>query len=210
MIINDKEKISMKSIRLVFLALFMGLFSMNAFAFLEKLSPKGNFENEPDGFRGLAWGTKESDLPKGEFAHSGRTPEGWYIYRRTPDKMSIGDVKLSLVRYVFAGGVFRMAYMDFASSTRDVAFEPRRVAYMELVKNFGKPNIAHNPTSAYALWEGKKTRIEMGDPKNRGAFVNLPFGKKTEETSSSRTHGTLRFMSMEYNIDDIKPSSKDF
>ena len=64
------------------------LFSINTFA----------FQNEPDGFRGVKWGTNIKALKdmkyftgKGEFT----------MYRRNNDKMQIGGAKLARILYVF-------------------------------------------------------------------------------------------------------------
>ncbi|MGC2077687.1 MAG: hypothetical protein WA728_16985, partial [Xanthobacteraceae bacterium] len=73
----------------------------------------GNF-NEPSGFRGIPWGTPLSSLgiqmkldPTG----------GGNLYRRTNDKLMLGDVPLVKVLYHFHRGTFGSAFLKSAPET---------------------------------------------------------------------------------------------
>ena len=56
------------------------------------------FQNEPDGFRGIKWGTNISELSEmGLIEDDGESK----FYVRKNDKMQIGDADLELIAYVF-------------------------------------------------------------------------------------------------------------
>lgn len=86
------------------------------------------FDNEPDGFRGILWGTRSAEMPKAYqlygfsltqtvgdaaamFGFALRmTPEqlasraNLTAFVRTDDKLEIGDAPLQAIRYLFADG----------------------------------------------------------------------------------------------------------
>ena len=56
------------------------------------------FQNEPDGFRGIKWGTNISELSEmGLIEDDGESK----FYVRKNDKMQIGDADLERIAYVF-------------------------------------------------------------------------------------------------------------
>jgi len=59
------------------------------------------FQNEPDGFRGIKWGTSINDLPDMELIEGGDYGDGRKSYHRRNDKMAIGNAKLKEIVYMF-------------------------------------------------------------------------------------------------------------
>jgi len=59
------------------------------------------FQNEPDGFRGIKWGTNIDKLSRIELINIGDYGDGRKVYKRRNDKMAIGEVKLNGIFYCF-------------------------------------------------------------------------------------------------------------
>ncbi len=92
----------MKKVTVVILVVSMVLaLSLGAFA----------FQNEPDGFRGLVW----EDPPGEDMKLFSDTGDGTTIYILPGDKMSLGNVSLYAVAYMFYENRFVGAAMYFRS-----------------------------------------------------------------------------------------------
>jgi len=68
------------------------------------------FKNEPDGFRGIKWGTNINDLPN-MVLHS--VDEDLNFYHRKNDKMIIGKADIQSIGYVFYKGRFCSVFIKF-------------------------------------------------------------------------------------------------
>jgi hypothetical protein len=72
------------------------------------------FENEPDNFRGIKWGTNISELHDMILI---RTDGNNEFYKRTNDKLKIGDGNLISITYSFYEGRFYCVYFEFKDMT---------------------------------------------------------------------------------------------
>jgi len=70
------------------------------------------FHNEPDGFRGIPWGTNIADLPDMMLDEDGGDSK---LFRRQGDGAKIGDVSLESCSYVFYRGRFYGVFIEFSS-----------------------------------------------------------------------------------------------
>jgi len=113
-----------------------------------------SFRNEPDGFRGLAWGSSdESDL---ELARRESTPENTFetlVFRRPGENLQLGAADLALVEYTFRNGRF---------SSVSILIRSRR--NIDALRDYLKDR--HGPaepdwTEGYLAWKGRKTYIEF-------------------------------------------------
>jgi len=88
-----KGEDTMKRFISLLLFLLLGTFPINLFA----------FQNEPDGFRGIKWGTKIETLSD---MISPIEQENFVTYTRANDKMKMGNATLQTINYVFWKGQF--------------------------------------------------------------------------------------------------------
>ena len=70
------------------------------------------FQNEPDGFRGIKWGTDIKDLPDMVWKEEDGDIR---LYLRKDDKLKIGDAELDAIRYGFYKGRFYGVFIAFKS-----------------------------------------------------------------------------------------------
>ena len=94
--------------RLLMILFMVGVLLIPSIAF--------TFQNEPDGFRGIKWGTNLSDLP--DMRLCGDTMNGGNIKTctRRGDKMKIGDAKLTIIIYMFHKDRFSSVDILFKSA----------------------------------------------------------------------------------------------
>jgi len=108
-------------------------------------------KNDPDGFRGIKWETKISDLNKNEFTFD-HTEENFLIYTRETDELKIGAAKLDVIYYIFwhdkLSGVF-------ISGKGQSNFDSLLLVLQE---KYGK-GIQNNQFIPEYTWFGKKTYI---------------------------------------------------
>lgn len=140
--------------------------------------------SEPDGFRGIRWGTEISalgDMEKVEQDKSSNSDLAWY--RRRGDSLAIGNAKLENIFYSFWMGNFDSVWIDFKG---DENFE---ILKKELFERFGKaleseelmrkmdrgvskePSAGGHGDEFYAWW-GKNAEMSLSYSKDRhkGAF----------------------------------------
>lgn len=127
------------------------------------------FESEPDGFRGIAWGTPFETVknqmqffdspsafdsmlrkvdPKLDSSRSVKPREVSYL--RKKDSAKLGGAEVHAVFYMFYKGKFAKSSM--ASHENDAFIAAFHAS-------FGEPTEENNRGS---LWQGAKTRIELG------------------------------------------------
>lgn len=108
--------------------------------------------NEPDGFRGIAWGTEFSPS-LGDMTitgESGRTK----LYKRSGDKMSIGAAELKTIFYAFDDGRFTSVIIQTTGIVNNNAM-------LEALKaQFGEPLRPNRFMDDY-YWKGKITTIAL-------------------------------------------------
>jgi hypothetical protein len=108
------------------------------------------FKNEPDGFRGIKWGTpiakNASEMTRVAKVHGGHT-----IYRRKGDKMHIGGAELKSIGYGYYEGNFYSAFIETSELEK-------KALLAALTSQFGEPEQKNKYIERYQ-WDGKKTFI---------------------------------------------------
>lgn len=128
---------------------FVSLFLYISFA----LSFVHAFENEPDGFRGIVWGTDISQLKDMEFIKVD-PKTGIRLYKRKKDNMKIGNANLDAIYYGFFNNKF---YVVIAETLFFTDFEELKRACFE---NFGKGDQPRLYFDEY-FWDGEKVKISL-------------------------------------------------
>ncbi len=111
------------------------------------------FDNEPDGFRGIAWQSAFEDFAD-EMKFESESGDGEHIsYLRDNDKMFIGEIPLKRLEYHYWNGRFSRVYLKTSRSDCNSLFEA-------FVDRFGQPH-THVKTGQYSagIWKGLKTHI---------------------------------------------------
>jgi len=130
----------MKRIISFLLILAIGTFSINSFA----------FQNEPDGFRGIKWGTKIETLRNMiKYAVQGDV----VIYARHNDKLQIGSAELEGIYYFFWQDKFCSVSIKAKEDLNCIALKEEAVAkfgngkqHSEYVENYTWGNISTGKT----------------------------------------------------------------
>jgi len=142
---------------------------------------------EPDGFRGIKWGTEISTLEDMERVKQDKSSNSdlvWYI--REGDALTIGNAKLENIFYFFWMGKFESVWIDFKG---DENFETLK---KELFKLFGKALGSEEHAKKRHEKAGiEPSKTELGD------FYTW-WGKNTDVVlsySKDRHMGTLDFRS---------------
>jgi hypothetical protein len=65
------------------------------------------FRNEPDGFRGIAWGTLFAAVQHEMILLPGEGWDGTQLYHRKGDKMAVGGTTVQEIAYVFERDIFQ-------------------------------------------------------------------------------------------------------
>ena len=83
------------------------------------------FQNEPDGFKGVKWGTRIEKIKDMTFIEKGADTD---LYIRNADKKLIGDAEVKKIKYVFKDGAFVMAHIEYEGQSN----------FNKLIKYFSK------------------------------------------------------------------------
>ncbi len=146
------------------------------------------FRSEPDGFRGIRWGTEISALGEMEKVEQNKPSNSdltWYI--RKTDVLAIGKAELESIFYSFWMGSFEGVWIDFKG---DENFETLK---KELFERFGKARESERSMEKM----GKGTQREQLTRELLGAFYAW-WGEKTDiflSYSQDRHKGTLTMSS---------------
>ena len=89
----------MKRYLLVISAILFTFLSISPLAYQKESSL--SYKNEPDGFRGIKWGTDISTLKDMEYVKTDPSYGGVKLYKRKNDKLQIGDSELISILYGF-------------------------------------------------------------------------------------------------------------
>ncbi len=149
--------------------------------------------SEPDGFRGIRWGTEISalgDMEKVEQDKSSNSDLAWYI--RKGDALAIGKAELENIFYSFWMGNFESVWIDFKG---DENFETLK---KELFERFGKaleseelmrkmdrgsskepPTVGHG--DEFYAWWGKNAEISLSYSKDRRKGALSIYSRKIRE-----------------------------
>ena len=168
----------MKKVKI--LIIVFTIFLIGCFASTRSSKP----HSEPDGFRGIKWGTEIStleDMERVEQDKSSNSDLVWYI--REGDTLTIGKAKLENIFYFFWMGNFESVSIDFKG---DENFETLK---KELFKLFGKAV----GSEEHAKKRHKKVGIEPSKTE-REDFFHAWWGENTDVVlsySKDRHMGTL-------------------
>jgi hypothetical protein len=163
------------------LAILFIIFLVGCFASSRPSKPS---RSDPDGFRGIKWGTEISalrDMEKADQEKSSADDLVWYT--RNGDTLTIGKAKLENIFYSFWMGKFYSVWIDFEGDENFV------VLNKELLERFGK---VHGPEEAMEKTQ-REVRREPSAIKRPEGFYAW-WGKNTETVlsySKERHKGTL-------------------
>ena len=121
------------------------------------------YDNEPDGFRGIRWGTDISCLEGMEPGPKTKAPDLTKIYYKMGEIPKIGDAQLEDIQYLFYKG--KLWLVDIYASGFDNVAALERV----VINRFGPADI--NETNQ-KWWGGKVTSItfKFDDEKKRACL----------------------------------------
>jgi hypothetical protein len=183
---------AMKKVKI--LAILFIIFLIGCFASTRSSKPR----SDPDGFRGIKWGTEIStlkDLEKVEQDKSTDSDLVWYT--RKGDTLAIGEAKLENIFYSFWTGNFEGVWIDFKGEENFEALKK------ELFEQFGKALESEGSMRKM----GKRTGRERSPTERAGTFYAW-WGKNTEMSlsySEDRHKGTLTINSRR-----IREERKDY
>jgi hypothetical protein len=122
------------------------------------------FENEPDGFRGIKWGTRFNE--KDTLFNFVEEDGGVKFFMKRKDTLLFGDIKVFSVRYGFYNNKFYMGQIFFKGDT--IATEIKK----NLFKEYGNGNEKQSVESGAKIfgWGGYSTMIlyKYFDGQNEG------------------------------------------
>ena len=185
--VGPKEKV--KILAILFSILLIGCFASTR---------SSKLRADPDGFRGIKWGTEIStlkDLEKVKQDKSSDSDLVWYI--RKGDTLAIGEAKLENIFYSFWLGNFESVWIDFKGEDNFEAIKK------ELVEQFGKPLSSEGIMKKM----GERTGRELSPTERAGIFYAW-WGKNTEmwlSFSEDLHKGTLTINSVR-----IREERKDY
>jgi hypothetical protein len=110
------------------------------------------FQNEPDSFRGIKWGTNINDISGMTCFECNDKYQEFYI--RKGDKMKIGDAEIKHISYGFYKGRFLSAIIKFEEHNN---FKILESTHLQL---FGKGNKPNPDIEAY-YWRGRNVGIAL-------------------------------------------------
>lgn len=113
------------------------------------------FQNEPDNFRGIKWGTNINELPNMQLYD---TEGSAARYTRKGDEMKIGDADLDAVYYSFSEGRFCSVFIQFSSLSNYYIIK------QILFRKYGKGE-SLSPAEGYK-WLGPSVNIVLGYSKD--------------------------------------------
>lgn len=159
---------------LIFVVMVFILSSSNALA---------NYPNEPDGFRGIKWGTDITDVKATMRLHETETGISAELvsYERVSDTLVIGNAQISSIRYTFWRGKFSHPVIKTTGYTNWL--EVKRA----LESTFGLAKQSNN----YYFWLGDSTSILTQYDKNsnegRISFFSEKIDNQRKEWSKKQS-----------------------
>jgi len=161
--------------KLKILTIGFSIFLIGCFASARPSKP----HSEPDGFRGIRWGTEIStlkDMEKVEQDKSSNSDLVWYT--RKGDTLAIGKAKLENIFYSFWMGNLESVWIDFKG---DENFETLKKELFQLYgkvleseelmkkthKEAGRERSTIEHTGEFYAWWGKNTEMSLSYSKDR-------------------------------------------
>ena len=170
--------------RIKILAIISGIILIGCFASARPSKPP----QDPDGFRGIKWGTEISTLKDMEEVEQDKSSGKDLVwYRRKGDTLGIGKAKLENIFYSFWMGEFEGVWIDFEDQENFEALKK------ELLERFGKVRESEEPVQKTQ----RGPRAEPSATKRAEGFYAW-WGRNTEVVlsySKDRQKGTLTITS---------------
>jgi hypothetical protein len=170
----------MKRIISFLLILFIGTFSITLFA----------FQNEPDGFRGIKWGTKIENLNDMKFLGKALNKDRT-LYTTDNDKLQIGGAKLKRIIYFFWKGKFSGVFI------RAKGIENWEALKQAVFAKFGES------------WQENQPYIWLGTPPE-GTNMLLSYNEDSENISFTMYSVRLEKEQHEAEKQKAKEGTNDF
>jgi hypothetical protein len=125
--------------------------------------PARPFQNEPNDFRGIEWGTDYHEI-KGLTKVTTRSPLDYYT--KKDEDMTIGDARLKMVVYIFYENKLCGVILDFKSSPNF------QIIKTELFDRYGEGYQANRYDEKYR-WSGTNVNItlEYDDITRKGQVI---------------------------------------
>jgi hypothetical protein len=146
-----------------------------------KLSDKTNFQNEPDSFRGIKWGTDAKDLPN--FKKINEEPSGMSLYQRKNEKLKIGEADIESIIYGFYKGKFLTVFIHYSGYSNFVILE----STLYQLYGDGKKD---NQSLEHYRWPGNTVSIDLDYDKitNKGKihYMYIPISKQQIKDRNER------------------------
>ncbi len=139
-------------------------FVLAMFLVLLLCSPVLAFQNEPDGFRGINWGSSVKELPNPSYL--GESDDGFVFYKRQHEKLSIAGAPLEKVSYVYWQNKLVMVSIAFSGYTAWDRIEAATKA------RWGQPSKTGKGKEKYG-WAGRKAFIVLtyNDSSYKGELI---------------------------------------
>lgn len=170
------------------LSAFLAGFALLALAGARPAFP---YPNEPDGFRGLAWGQDVSNVPglgytcwQSPWEESVRKFRDWVdykVYERRDDELRLGSVPLTTIRYIaWRDRLREVVLVASVKETGDLQrilkarFGPGKAGKME-----GRPVVS---------WQGEKTTIDLLEAERSVELRFISTALAREERKARRDH----------------------
>lgn len=122
-----------------------------ALIFISTASFAWAFDKEPDGFRGIKWGTSINDY-KGMVLIE--TDGDTKFYKKKGDKLSIGEAELNKITYIFYKGKFYSVFIKYEGIGN---FDKLKETF---TSQYGAPNQPNQYMDDY-YWYGDKVDISF-------------------------------------------------
>lgn len=154
----------MKKVKILRLSIILSILLIGSFALSQKEPLLNNFKpgSEPDGFRGIKWGTNISTLK--DMILKEEDPNGLLkIYGRKGDTLEIGGAKLKSISYCFWQGKL----FDVLIQTEDFGGEELKNVCFE---KFGRGAKMSRYSEDYQ-WDGKIALIILSISTSKGTLL---------------------------------------
>ena len=148
----------------------------NAEDFSSSYLPK-KFDNEPEGFRNIKWGTEKSKIDNVSFIDKDK--EGLDCYLKIDDEFKIGNVDVKEIKYLFWNNVFYG--VNILVSGEDNYLKMKRSCFIK----FG--NEVNEDSSPGAIrWQGNATTTSLYKSDNGGLMFIYSTKKQNEKYQERR------------------------
>jgi hypothetical protein len=125
------------------------------------------FQNEPNGFRGLEWGSELSSLKDIELVENDMSRKFVKVYRIRNDELIIGDAKLEYIDYIAWKGKLSEVIILAKGNVNVENLRAACIKQFGYVKTWNKnkyvhtlnENKARQTSTSLLTWRGKTTKI---------------------------------------------------